>query len=144
MSARDPWSQHMAFPGGKLEARDSSLRETAIRETGEELGLNLEESADYLGPLPALSVAQQGRKLEIKPFVFGLRHVPELALNHEVDKVIWVPLESLSNGSMDTTVVRDHAGQSHTFPAWGVSGQQVWGLTYRMIQSLLTLLRENA
>src|SRR5690606_32908963 len=47
----DPWSAHMAFPGGKHQPEDGSLFETAARETHEELGVDLEQDAEYLGPL---------------------------------------------------------------------------------------------
>jgi len=46
----DPWSGHMAFPGGRLEDHDDSSRSTARRETFEEVGIEL-ASAEYLGRL---------------------------------------------------------------------------------------------
>ena len=49
-SAGDPWSGHMAFPGGHREADDAGLKETAIRETKEEIGLDL-SNAEYLGSI---------------------------------------------------------------------------------------------
>lgn len=139
-SPRDPWSAHMAFPGGKEEARDAHLLATAQRETLEELGLDLSREAEYLGPLPFQSLSRQGRTLEIHPFVFSLKRLPILTPNHEVAKVLWVELDALANGSRETTFAYEHNGQRLRFPAWEVDGQQVWGLTYRMLQSLLTLL----
>ena len=40
----DPWSGHMAFPGGHMEPDDSDLKESAIRETKEEIGLDLRDA----------------------------------------------------------------------------------------------------
>ena len=50
MRADDPWSGHMAFPGGRLEGGDDSARTAACRETREEVGLELSR-AEYLGHL---------------------------------------------------------------------------------------------
>ena len=45
---RDPWSGHIAFPGGRIEEEDASSRAAAERETREELGMDLSD-ATYLG-----------------------------------------------------------------------------------------------
>jgi len=49
----DPWSGQVAFPGGRRERQDRSLLETATRETKEEVGIDLQRSAVYLGHLGA-------------------------------------------------------------------------------------------
>ena len=59
----DPWSGHMAFPGGHWEDQDKSLRETAARETMEEIGLDLSHAA-FLGELDA--VQSQSQQAEIR------------------------------------------------------------------------------
>ena len=58
----DPWSGHMAFPGGRKDDIDETLLATAHRETLEEVGLSLIEDADALGRLDDLqAVARGGR-----------------------------------------------------------------------------------
>ena len=143
-SANDPWSQHMALPGGKHDPKDTDLLATAIRETHEELGLDLGASAEWLGSLPAQALSIDGRRLEIRPFAFVLKGSPVLCPNREVDDVAWVTLESLADGSRDSTVEHLRRGQRLRFPAWDVEAGQVWGLTYRMIQSLLELVAQHA
>lgn len=148
-SASDPWSAHMAFPGGKVETDDESMLVTAARETLEEIGVDLLDSAEYLGGLPIVDVVRgdegrQRRALQIHPFVFALKRSVEFKANHEVDEVVWVPLDSLLDGSRETTVVHERDGQRFRFPAWDVNGQPVWGLTYRMLRSLLTALEEGS
>ena len=67
----DPWSGHMAFPGGHIEAGESPL-EAAIRETEEEVGLSLTRHSTLLGPLPPAHAQARARRVDmaIYPFVF--------------------------------------------------------------------------
>lgn len=142
-SEKDPWSAHMAFPGGKLDQGDENLLVTAMRETQEEVGVNLLDAAEYLGQLPVVAVSRGGRALRIHPFVFALEGSVEFRTNHEVDGVFWVALDSLTDGSRDTTVIQESNGNRFQYPAWDVDGHPVWGLTYRMLRSLLTALEES-
>ena len=88
-SPRDPWSGHMALPGGKVEQSDPSPRDAAARETLEEVGVDLSR-ADFLGPLDDVSAYAQGRPvpLVISPFVYVAENL-ELSVtpNHEVERV---------------------------------------------------------
>ncbi|HEU5077111.1 MAG TPA: CoA pyrophosphatase, partial [Polyangiaceae bacterium] len=122
---------------------DENLLVTAMRETQEEVGVNLLEAAEYLGQLPVVAVARHGRALQIHPFVFALKDSVEFRTNHEVDGVFWVALDSLLDGSRETTLVQESNGSRFRFPAWDVEGQPVWGLTYRMLRSLLAALEES-
>ena len=53
-SPRDPWSGQMALPGGRRDPEDTGLRETAVRETREEVGIDLAQSGTLVGRLPDL------------------------------------------------------------------------------------------
>ncbi|HMJ14340.1 MAG TPA: CoA pyrophosphatase, partial [Polyangiaceae bacterium] len=74
----DPWSGHMAFPGGQREPHDQDLLDTAVRETHEEIGLDLREHAALLGRLETLPAVAGGRRIgmNVTPFVFELRSEP--------------------------------------------------------------------
>jgi hypothetical protein len=50
----DPWSGHVAFPGGRAEPGDASPWHTAARETWEETGLDLLAAGRLLGTLDEL------------------------------------------------------------------------------------------
>ncbi len=137
----DPWSGHMALPGGRVDPSDLSLVATAERETLEEVGLDLTREARLLGVLPHIQAVAGGRPLSmvIAPFVYGLRDSPPpaLELNHEVAEAIWISVPKLASGTLDTTRVYEHRGARLHLPAWRVRDSVVWGLTHRMVHSLL-------
>jgi 8-oxo-dGTP pyrophosphatase MutT (NUDIX family) len=140
----DPWSGHMAFPGGREDPEDESLLATAIRETREELALDLGTSGRLLGRLSDLPAVARGRRvgITITPFVFELTSAVVLAYRtEEVAEAIWVPLDPLMHGRLRTTFAHDRDGERTLSPAHDVDGRIVWGLTYRMLESLFALLR---
>lgn len=141
--ALDPWSGHMAFPGGRYDRTDESLLATAVRETREEVGLDLEQHASLLGPLDALPAIAKGRPagLVIAPFVFALEDDVVLRPNHEVVETLWAPLARLASGEHAAVVEYQLEGQTLELPGWNVEGRIVWGLTYRMLHSLLELVQ---
>lgn len=141
----DPWSGHMAFPGGRSAASDADALATALRETREEVGLDLESHAELLGPLPALPAMARGKRagLSVAPFVFALTEMPPLVHNQEVDELVWAPLDGLFRGEGATTMPYDYEGQRLALPAWNVDGHVVWGLTHRMLETLLDALRRG-
>ena len=50
----DPWSGHIAFPGGRCEPGDQLPLDTAVRETEEEIGVDL-SAGQLLGRLDDLT-----------------------------------------------------------------------------------------
>jgi len=137
--ALDPWSGHMAFPGGRYDPEDIDLLTTALRETREELGLDLAANASLLGPLERVPAIARGRRvgMTIAPFVFALERPGALSPNEEVVEAIWAPLGALARGENATSVSFEFEGEKLSLPGWDVGGRVVWGLTYRMLQALL-------
>jgi len=146
----DPWSGHMAFPGGHHEPVDSDLRETAVRETMEEVGLNLHDH-EYLGQLDEVAAMARGRAvgMTIAPYVFALRdahdHDAPLVLrpNHEVAELLWGSLGRMYRGEVDATKEISYGGETLHLPAFQVEEQLVWGMTHGMLRSLFSLLTES-
>ena len=138
----DPWSGHIGLPGGRWEPADRTLTDTAVRETLEEVGLDLANSGALLGPLPAIPAVGRGlkKRLTIAPYVFATSAVQRCRLNEEVAAVLWVPLDTLVDPSHAATIDHETDGEVRTLPAWTVEGRVVWGLTYAMLRSLLSLL----
>lgn len=132
----DPWSGHIALPGGHRDATDPSLLVTAIRETREEVGLDLERHAALLGRLADLRPVS-GLALEVSPFCFALKEPSELCYGPEVVSSFWAPLGALARGEHDATYRFERQGGELIFPAWNVEGRVVWGMTYRLLLDLL-------
>jgi 8-oxo-dGTP pyrophosphatase MutT (NUDIX family) len=141
----DPWSGHMALPGGHGDSGDDSLVATAVREISEEVGLDLLDHAELLGRLP--EVVALPKQLTIFPLVFALDggHEPQ-ANPAEVQEVVWSPLAHLRSPSAQISHELITPKQRHRFPAFDVGGRVVWGLTYRILAELLGILerREGA
>ncbi len=140
-SKKDPWSGHMALPGGKREATDSSLLHTAIRETHEETALNL-EGARVLGRLDLVApLSVRLPKLSVTPLVFGIEGAAEAHVNsHEIAAVHWASLDELRDpASRETTTVQLPEGP-RDFPCFRLDGQIVWGLTHRILDRFVKRL----
>ena len=139
---RDPWSGHMALPGGRRDLNDATLLATAMRETREEVGLNL-EGALHLGRIDDVRAVARGRRLDliIRPHVFRWTAGPyPLRLNYEVAEAIWCPLGPMRRGEVDTIHPWQEGGASYAMPAYAVDGKLVWGLTYGMLRNLFVIV----
>lgn len=138
--AGDPWSGHVAFPGGRRDPQDRSLEITARRETREELSLNLDRDATLLGALDDLRPrAAVLPSIAVRPFVFALARSVELIPNDEVHSTFWMPLAELRHPATATEHVFDRAGARLRFPAYRSGEDIVWGMTERLVTQLLEI-----
>ena len=97
----DPWSGHMGFPGGRRDPEDHSNLSCALRETEEELGVDLSRWGVPLGELSDVNTGWRKDRPEmlVTPFIFSVSELPALTPNDEVDDVVWVPLHFLMDES---------------------------------------------
>ncbi len=131
----DPWSGHISLPGGGYHAEDRDLVTTAIRETHEELGVDL-GSARLLGNLTPLHPRTSGPAgIEVMPFVFHATTPLEPVCGPEALAAFWLPLDLAASGSIDSTF--EYPAASMKFPAWTYEGHVIWGLTWRILGDLL-------
>jgi 8-oxo-dGTP pyrophosphatase MutT (NUDIX family) len=139
----DPWSGHVALPGGRMEPRDRDLESTAVRETWEETGIDIVRDGYVLGRLDDLAPRTPVLPpLVIRPFVAVVPANVTIVANPEVADAFWVPLAALREraswglgmvdirnvGSREVDVFRH---QQHT----------VWGLTERVLKDLMSRIR---
>lgn len=133
--AGDPWSGHISLPGGRHEPDDRDLLTTAIRETYEELAIDL-RGARVLGSLGTLHPRTSGPSgIEVTPFVFATSHAVEARPSSEAESAFWLPLELARSGTIDGTY--QYPGSEMTFPSWLFEGHTIWGLTMRILGELL-------
>lgn len=138
----DPWSGHMAFPGGRWAPGDADPRATAIRETREEVGIDLTRAGEVLGEMDPMAPLGGAFRLTVHPFVWSVPAATPTQLNWEVDKALWVPLGEL----LDPAAAAEfrHQPSGRRFPAVHSRGEMVWGLTYRILGQLLALIGDRS
>jgi 8-oxo-dGTP pyrophosphatase MutT (NUDIX family) len=132
----DPWSGHISLPGGRHEESDPDLLATAIRETHEELGIELGGSR-VLGNLPVLQPYTSGPAgIEVTPFVFLTPVAVEPQLGEEAAAAFWLPIEKAASGELDAAPI--YPGTSaNAFPSWAFESHTIWGLTWRILRDLI-------
>lgn len=138
----DPWSGHISFPGGKRAPEDADDLATALRETREEIGLDLAADAGYLGPLsPILATTHaRSRLMVIQPLVFELERRLDAPFTPtaEVDELLWVPLSAFGE-ERRSKIDRPVLGLRLRFAAYPVGEHALWGLTLKMVDELVSL-----
>jgi 8-oxo-dGTP pyrophosphatase MutT (NUDIX family) len=139
---QDPWSGHVACPGGRMDPTDRDLEHTAIRETWEETGIDLARDGRILGTLDDITPRTPSLPpLVIRPFVAVVKPEITIVESPEVAEVFWVPLAA----------VRESAQWGRAFvPIRGVGDREVdvfrhgdytvWGLTHRALTQFLALV----
>jgi 8-oxo-dGTP pyrophosphatase MutT (NUDIX family) len=137
----DPWSGHMAFPGGRRELDDLDSLATAIRETQEEIGISLSRE-QCLGTLtPVFVPLSLGvGPMTIEAFVFGLDSPLSPKANAEVAGVYQFPLAQLVASEGRGTFEYQHHGVPVTLECVDLQGCRVWGLSLRILDYLLEKL----
>jgi 8-oxo-dGTP pyrophosphatase MutT (NUDIX family) len=137
----DPWSGHMAFPGGRMDEVDANGYAVAVRETDEEVGLTLTEDDECIGRLSDLNARPRLGTLGmvVSPFVFRLDREVTFSPNHEVAEVVWVPLEFLLDTDNREEMMWEYKGARFPVPCYWYGGRCIWGLSLMMLGELLDL-----
>jgi 8-oxo-dGTP pyrophosphatase MutT (NUDIX family) len=126
----------ISFPGGRQDHPDEDLRETALREAEEEIGLRRVD-VELVGALPPVGTFVTGYR--VFPFVGSIaadyRWSPQVT---EVERVLELSLPDLVRGFESRRLIRK--GVPIKTPTYTVDGHLVWGATARMVQLLLERL----
>jgi 8-oxo-dGTP pyrophosphatase MutT (NUDIX family) len=140
----DPWSGHIAFPGGKLEEGELECQ-AACRETLEEIGIDLEQGR-YLGRLSDIIGANL--PVRVSCCLFGVdRMLSRPVLNEEVRDLFWVALSDLRDPGrhQQSSVAFDEKRFEVPAIRLPVDNKPVlWGITYRLVMQFLHLLDDNS
>ena len=138
---RDPWSGHVALPGGRRDHNDADLIETAMRETDEEVGIMLPKVGVLVGTLDeVVPGTTRLPPILIAPFVFAVPTTTAATINaREVDAAIWVPLAALRDQRAASEILIELEGGSRTFPSLTYGEYVIWGLTHRILTQFLEI-----
>lgn len=140
----DPWSGHMALPGGRRQPGDPDLLATALRETQEETGIVV-RTPQVLGPLPEVSPASARRRFSITIAPFVALVPPETIATpepSEVETALWVPLTHLASDEAVDEILIELEDESRAFPALSYQEYVIWGLTHRILTDFMDVARE--
>lgn len=133
--AGDPWSGQIGFPGGKTQSGDGTARRTAARETMEEVGIDLERSADFLGY--GQPTTTHTGTMEVVPSVFLMKEHVDVTPNEEVASYRWAGLRELLSPRSKSSYSLTYEGRTVQTPAFLFEDYVVWGLTHRILTSVM-------
>lgn len=140
---RDPWSGHVACPGGRMEPLDADLAATAVRETWEETGIDVLRDGRLLGHLDDLSpMSPHLPPLVIRPYVALVQANVAIVPSREVADAFWVPLAELASASSWGTGTVRVRGADRLVSVFRHGDYTVWGLTERVLRQLLAYAGE--
>ncbi len=134
----DPWSGHLAFPGGMMDPGDDSLLTTARREILEEVCWQ-PASSDCLTRFDDLEGKSAGKSagLTIASFIFRIPEPVSVGVSDEVEKSLWVPVSELTDSRQQTAF---EPYDRVRYPAVRLRDQALpllWGMTLRLLQQIL-------
>lgn len=130
-------SAQVAFPGGKFEAKDVSLRNTALRETKEEIGVD-SSIVEVLNELTTIFIPVSD--FTVKPFIAAASLTPTFNPEpHEVDYIIEAKLSDLMKSDLTEVEVYSSKGKSSA-PAYIICNENIWGGTAMILTELKLLL----
>jgi 8-oxo-dGTP pyrophosphatase MutT (NUDIX family) len=128
-------SGEVSFPGGKSEDGDSSLFDTALRESNEEMSLNRAD-VTMLGKLDYLI---SRHKIEVNPFIATVDKAQTLQPNEEIQEIFTVPLSFLLDLNNIKRESIERQGSVWEVPTWNLKNQKIWGLTAMITVNFLNI-----
>ena len=128
-------SGEVSFPGGKWEEGDSNLYQTALRESNEEINLDM-KNVTKLGPLNFLL---SRHKIEVNPFVGYLNQSQDFKGNFEIDEIFTVPISFLMNEENIEYKEFNRKDLKVYIPSWVYNGNRIWGLTAMIAADFLNI-----
>lgn len=137
----DPWSGQIAFPGGRREAGDASLQETATRETREETGIDLTREGMVIGTLDDLRPRTvRLPAVVVRPYVAVVDRSEQLKLSPEVALAFWIPFDTLAHAEAWRDDVVSARGVQINARVFRHEEHVIWGMTERILAQLLELI----
>jgi len=132
-------SAQISFPGGKFEKSDTSLKQTAIREANEEVGVEKNDIGIFK---QMTNVYIPPSNFLVTPFLGLLKYEPIFTINNEVEKIITISLKDLlKETSISKTTVTTSYAKNVQVPCFVLNNYTVWGATAMMLSEIRELLK---
>jgi 8-oxo-dGTP pyrophosphatase MutT (NUDIX family) len=131
----DPWSGQMAFPGGHADSKDRTLFDTAVRETMEEVGINIQEQ-EFLGCLR--NVQPKNAPMVVTPFLFLRVSEVHPMTSREAREVLWVPMSFLLNPKNVSSITIPIGDREISMGCYVYLDHTIWGMSFRIIQEIVS------
>ncbi len=133
----DTHKGQVSFPGGGKDPEDEDLKETALRETAEEIGVDPAD-VDILGRLDEMRTISG---FAVRPYVGWLSRYPYdwVCSEDEVDYLLEVPLQHILDPANYVPDHRKFEGRWAELPSYRFRDDLIWGATARMLQNFLDL-----
>ena len=129
----------IAFPGGKIDPRDRTPAEAALREAQEEIGLRRE----LIEPIGYLDLYLTFSGYRILPTVARVASGYELTLcRAEVADAFEVPLEFLMDAQNHTLHSREWKGITRKYYVMPFGERYIWGITAGILRNLYERIYE--
>ena len=131
-------SGQISLPGGKIEAIDVDLAQTALRETKEELGI-LSEKINIIGKLTPLFIPVSG--FDVHPYVGVITEKPDWNPDlNEVSYLIETSISELASAAVIKSEMRQLFGNELEVPFYHLHNEKIWGATAMMISEFLQIV----
>ncbi len=132
-------SNQVGFPGGRVEATDLDLEETALRETEEEVGIP-QSQIEVIKKLSRLYIPPSN--FWVQPYIGLVHHTPRMIRQEsEVEAILEVKLSEFLN---DENIIVERLSTSYAesieVPAYRLNGHVVWGATGMMLSEIRDLI----
>ena len=132
-------SAQISFPGGKIEKTDKNLKETALRETFEEVGIS-EENINVIREITDVYIPPSN--FLATPYIAFSKEKPNFIINHEVDHTFDVLLKDLLDDSNITSInITTSYAKNTDVPCFKLNNYIVWGATAMILNEIKELLK---
>ncbi|MEP2171835.1 MAG: CoA pyrophosphatase [Polaribacter sp.] len=132
-------SAQISFPGGKIDKKDKNLKNTALRETFEEVGIK-DSSIEIIRELTDVYIPPSN--FLATPFMGFRNEKPNFKLNYEVENTIEVLLKDLLNDINISSINMNTSYMNNVeVPCFKLNSYVVWGATAMMLSEIKELLK---
>ncbi len=132
-------SAQISFPGGKIDGKDVSLKNTALREAREEVGI-IEKDISIFKEMTDVYIPPSN--FIVTPFLGYINYTPKFTKNYEVEALIEVKLSDLlSDSVISSTILSTSYAKNIIVPCFKLNNYNVWGATAMMLSEIKELIR---